>query len=342
MELVQALSISVDRLWACAWSPDGLSLATCGADKIVRLYSRDDENDNFDNDNFDNEVGDGMANGLVGLTSSRKWKMHGEPLVDVQSRTIRSLCFSPCGKYLATASFDGTTVVWTKMAMFGNDAEDGGWQVAATLEGHENEVKSVTWNASSTLLATCGRDKTVWIWQVPQGPVFNPDAEEPAEGLEWECVSVLSGHTGDVKMVAFHPSENLLISCSYDDSIRVWVEDVDDWSCAAVLTGHSNTVWSVCFIDSNSFASSSQDLSVRIWRRSAGRWTQAAIVSGTPHFRSIYSLDYSPRLHRLASGGGDDAREFFFFKLLMGTNAAAERSSMRIFCIKQCARGNLP
>jgi WD40 repeat protein len=98
---------------------------------------------------------------------------------------------------------------------------------------------------------------------------------------EFECVSVLHGHTQDVKSVKWHPTkevrhtrhpahglhpfsttgggrgggalttkrrvawEQVLVSCSYDDTIKLWADDQDDWYCLDTLTGHTSTVWEV-------------------------------------------------------------------------------------------------
>ncbi|CAM9587418.1 unnamed protein product, partial [Ectocarpus sp. 8 AP-2014] len=64
---------------------------------------------------------------------------------------------------------------------------------------------------------------------------------DESEG-DYECVTVLSDHTADVKSVRWLPSKDVLVSCSYDETVRLWAEDLDDWYLLDTLNDHTATV----------------------------------------------------------------------------------------------------
>ena len=172
------------RVWHAAWSNNGKFLATCGEDKTIRIWTTSCGCDWTD------------ENSRIECIAT---------LEEAQARTVRSCEWSPNDRMIASASFDGTVVVW--------ETQSSGmtvWDQIATLEGHDNEVKSVAWCPHGQWLATCGRDKRVWIWEM-------------LHGTEFECVAMLEGHTQDVKFVRWHPTAPaMLLSASYDDTIKVW------------------------------------------------------------------------------------------------------------------------
>ena len=70
---------------------------------------------------------------------------------------IWSICFSPCNDYIASASEDQTTVIWSLQG-----------EKIHTFVGHATAVTSVDWQYSpminKELLITCADDKKVIVW----------------------------------------------------------------------------------------------------------------------------------------------------------------------------------
>ncbi|OJJ49531.1 hypothetical protein ASPZODRAFT_128007 [Penicilliopsis zonata CBS 506.65] len=313
---------SLERTWLSAPHPTLPLLATCSADKTVRVYS--------------------LTNFRLLSTISGGHK-----------RSVRSAAWKPNTKenVLATGSFDATVGIWRNDEQEDEDEGDGqdrdpeeGWAFSVLLDGHDSEVKSVSWSSSGSLLATCSRDKSIWIWE---------DLEDGDNNFE--TVAVMQEHGGDVKCVSWHPVEECLASGSYDDTIRLWREDVDDWGQVACLRGHAGTVWCVDWegegggstttttipaggnssqisawkekhARSARLVSCSDDRTVRIWRRQPKdhhqqyrpsdvpsiirptgleeHWDEEAVLP-TAHDLSIYTVAWSKASGRIASVGAD-------------------------------------
>jgi WD40 repeat protein len=62
-----------------------------------------------------------------------------------------------------------------------------------------------------------------------------------------ECVSVMTGHSQDVKHIQWAGESEVLLSASYDNTIKVWTRDPDeeDWVLVTTIAAHLDTVWSL-------------------------------------------------------------------------------------------------
>lgn len=134
MSLIAELPGHTAASWGLSWNPASPILASCSTDKSIRFHS---------------------------FTPSLQFA-HSSTIPTAHTRTIRSVSFSPTGNTLASASFDSTVGIWTQ----NNEEGMGGeWEGLDPLEGHESECKSIQWSFDGRLIASCSRDKSVWVWE---------------------------------------------------------------------------------------------------------------------------------------------------------------------------------
>lgn len=170
-----------DRAWSLAWNPTMPILASCSSDKDVRLYHYSLPRSSGTSEAGSMHTDKGAYSGAMPTFSLK------EVIPTGHRRTVRSVAWSPSGKILATASFDSTVGIWERVADVmmavkssggkmsidgedeGNEKGAGGegaeWDCIGTLEGHDNECKAVAFNHNGSVLASCSRDKSVWVWE---------------------------------------------------------------------------------------------------------------------------------------------------------------------------------
>ncbi|TFY56136.1 hypothetical protein EVJ58_g7826 [Rhodofomes roseus] len=117
--------------------------------------------------------------------------------------SVRSLAFSPDGKFLASGSYDTTVRVWSF---------EHGILAGHRVLGHTGSVISVVFSPDGQILASTTFDGTIWIWDVAQATTMG----------DTNSIGEPPGHTGPVESVAFSPDGRQLASASLDGTVRVW------------------------------------------------------------------------------------------------------------------------
>lgn len=233
---------------------------------------------------------------------------------------VRSVAFSPDGKWAVSGSDDSKVKVWDlatnscratlqwhkKHVNSVTVTEDGKWIISASddtsvrvwnastgwesakLDGHTSEVWSVVALPNSTHALSGGFDKTIRLWDLSSR----------------RCLKIIECGTDygdDVFSLAVNTTGTRALSGHRDGQIKLW--DLETEQCLAILKGHSSIARSVQFTSDGRFAvSGSKDRTVKVWDLDAGSFI--GVMEG--HQSDVYSVTISPNGTLIASTGFTD------------------------------------
>ncbi len=225
---------------------------------------------------------------------------------------VDAVAVSPDGKLLLTGSWDNKTRIW--------DLETK--QIIRELPQDGLYVHSAAWSPNQKIIATGGSDASgrIQLWDAESG----------------RLLSKFNGHTDAVVNVRFSPTGEWLLTCSYDETARIWdLTDPQNPTEIQVLEGHSWWVWDGAFSPDfdprsadhlNQIVTVSQDGKAIIWKVADGivksplaevsfiqektriervsfEMVQESIFTG--HRGPIYSVAFSPNRHEVATSSYD-------------------------------------
>jgi WD40 repeat protein len=126
-----------------------------------------------------------LAGGFkTGLAGNRSW--------------VRALTFAPAQRQLISGACDGRVLWWP--------VDEPAPTPLRTVQAHRGWVRAAVVSPDGRLLATCGNDHFVRLWQ----------------GADGGLVRELAGHEHHVYNVAFHPDGRHVVSADLHGVVRQW------------------------------------------------------------------------------------------------------------------------
>ena len=204
---------------------------------------------------------------------------------------LRTVEFHPELPWILSASDDQTLRIWN-------------WQSKAQISvvtGHSHYVMCATFHRSRNLIASCSLDSHFRIWDYSKlREKFSTSGKSNFYALvnDVECIMTIEAHVKGINWVDFHPTDNLLLTCSDDKLIKLWkFTDMNAYE-QQTFHGHTNLVSCVKFMPRTNFVvSNSEDFSLNLWDQSG-----LSLDSMRMGDERQWILDLHPKLPLIATG----------------------------------------
>jgi WD40 repeat protein/serine/threonine protein kinase len=239
--------------------------------------------------------------------------------------------FSPDGRRIATASWDGTVRLWRA----------DGIGAPVVFRGHSDRVFDVAFSRDGGRLVSASADGTARVWSASgagepivltghgagvRTAVFSPDgryvltASLDGTARIWDTSTtaarepiVLAGHGDELRCASFSPDGARVLTASVDGTARIW--NADGTGSPIVLAGHTDRLFAAAFSpDGTRVATTSGDRTARVWNadgtgqpvvlRGHEAWVLEVVFDGSGRRVATASLDNTARVWN-ADGTGE-------------------------------------
>ncbi|ELR99947.1 WD40 repeat domain-containing protein [Gloeocapsa sp. PCC 73106] len=195
--------------------------------------------------------------------------------IPAHSEAVTSLTINQQQEFLASVSWDKHLKVW--------NLANG--ELIDDIEAHTQGILAVSY--ADSLIATGGFDQEIKIWSI-------------TKELRLREEQTLTAHSGSIHSLAIALQNKILISASYDQSLKQWdletrkkiVSSLDELGAIYTLAVHE---------ESQIIASGGGDGTVTLWKLNTGE--QIRILTG--NISSVQSLGISPDGQIIAAGCTD-------------------------------------
>ncbi|TEB35945.1 WD40 repeat-like protein [Coprinellus micaceus] len=229
-----------------------------------------------------------------------------EPLVAFESHTgnVSAVAFHSEGKWLVTASEDGTIKVWDLRTSTLHRTYDNGapvndviihpnqgeliscdqagsikqWDLSDNICSHElaspfyysstpagdTPIRSVTLAADGSFLVAGNNKGQIYVWRLHE--------DVPPNGVRFQAVTYFLAHPKYLTRCLLSPDARYLATCSADTTVKIWsIGPNYDFRLERVLVGHQRWVWDCAFsADSAYLVTASSDHTARLWEMASG------------------------------------------------------------------------